>query len=57
MPHMHLGVYLTSGEEASNAVKWAIEVYLSPKSKLWKNADANQAGYRAYVSACSQYLL
>ena len=25
MPHIHLGVYLTSGNDAINAVKWALE--------------------------------
>lgn len=26
MPQIHLGVYLTSGNETVNAVKWALEV-------------------------------
>ncbi len=26
MPNIHLGVYLTSGSETANAVKWALEV-------------------------------
>lgn len=26
MPRIHLGVYLTSGKETANAVKWALEV-------------------------------
>lgn len=26
MPQIHLGVYLTSGQETVNAVKWALEV-------------------------------
>ena len=26
MPRIHLGVYLTSGQETSNAVQWALEV-------------------------------
>lgn len=26
MPQIHLGVYLTSGNETFNAVKWALEV-------------------------------
>ena len=26
MPQIHLGVYLTSGHETVNAVKWALEV-------------------------------
>lgn len=26
MPRIHLGVYLTSGQEASNTVRWALEV-------------------------------
>jgi len=26
MPNIHLGVYLTSGSETINAVKWALEV-------------------------------
>lgn len=28
MPQIHLGVYLTSGNETANAVKWALEVRL-----------------------------
>ena len=26
MPQIHLGVYLTSGDETVNAVRWALEV-------------------------------
>ena len=26
MPQIHLGVYMTSGDETVNAVKWALEV-------------------------------
>jgi len=26
MPHIHLGVYLADGNEASQAVQWALEV-------------------------------
>ena len=26
MPQIHLGVYLTSGQETVDAVKWALEV-------------------------------
>ena len=26
MPQIHLGVYLTSGQETVNAVRWALEV-------------------------------
>ena len=28
MPRIHLGVYLTSGQETSNAVLWALEVFI-----------------------------
>jgi hypothetical protein len=28
MPTIHLGVYLTSGKETSQAVRWALEVCL-----------------------------
>jgi hypothetical protein len=27
MPRIHLGVYLTSGQETYQAVRWALEVY------------------------------
>jgi hypothetical protein len=31
MPQIHLGVYLTSGNETVNAVKWALEVLLDSR--------------------------
>ena len=30
IPQIHLGVYLTSGQETFNAVRWALEVGLYP---------------------------
>ena len=34
MPSIHLGVYLTSGKETYNAVKWALEVVLPRDIKV-----------------------
>ncbi|GAB7342036.1 hypothetical protein MBLNU457_g0323t1 [Dothideomycetes sp. NU457] len=54
MPTIHLGVYLTSGNETSRATTWALEV--SKKNPIGTNSTRNdqqthQAGYRAIDSA------
>ena len=41
MPRIHLGVYLTSGRECSNAVRYALEVALySNATLLYKTTDS-----------------
>lgn len=35
MPQIHLGVYLTSGKETVNAVKWALEVSRTSVGEQW----------------------
>lgn len=49
MPRIHLGVYLTSGKETSNAVRWALEGGSWPIRHVRLLILAFQAGYRAYV--------
>ena len=41
MPQIHLGVYLTSGNETVNAVKWALEVKTKTVPSLERQGSAN----------------
>ncbi len=41
MPQIHLGVYLTSGNETVNSVKWALEVETKTVPSLEKGDSAN----------------
>ena len=41
MPQIHLGVYLTSGNETVNAVKWALEVKTKTVPSLEREDSAN----------------
>lgn len=43
MPRIHLGVYLTSGQETINAVQWALEVF---SQSLWMTAQLTSIGSR-----------
>lgn len=43
MPQIHLGVYLTSGNETVNAVKWALEVQITLVQSLDEGPFADGA--------------
>lgn len=43
MPQIHLGVYLTSGNETVNAVKWALEVKIKFGLPLEEGDSADDA--------------
>ena len=40
MPQIHLGVYLTSGQETIDAVRWALEVIFTDTCGLSSNFGA-----------------
>ncbi len=43
MPQIHLGVYLTSGDETVNSVRWALEVRIKPELLLEEEDPADDA--------------